>query len=59
MWNRFKTITGTKKGKAAIIAAFFTALGSCMPLLEPYLPEWVLTAFTFVVRFSAAFWGGV
>lgn len=59
MWKAFKRATGTKKGKAAVIAAFFAALSAAMPFLEPYLPNWAINLIGFLARFTVAFLGGL
>lgn len=59
MWKRFKEITGTKKGKAAIMVVFLSSLSGALVALEDYLPKWVIDVIGFVSRFAVAFYGGV
>jgi hypothetical protein len=49
----------TKKTKAALLAAFFSALYLSMPIIKPLLPDWVYVILSFVAKLGSAFLGGV
>lgn len=49
----------TKKTKAAILAAFFSALCFAMPTIKPLLPDWVFVGLSFLAKLGSAFFGGV
>ncbi len=48
----------TKKKKAALLAAFFSALYLSMPIIKPLLPDWVYMSLSFVAKFGSVVLGG-
>lgn len=57
--EKLKQWLGTKKSKAALLAAFFSALYLSMPLIKPYLPDWLFVAFSFAAKLASTFFGGI
>lgn len=52
--NKLRDALKTKKAKAAILAAFFTAFYQSLPIIEPYMPDWVFAALLFLSKVGAA-----
>ncbi|MCG9785379.1 hypothetical protein L1D52_24020 [Vibrio brasiliensis] len=57
--QKLKQWLGTKKSKAALMAAFFSGLYLAMPVVKPHLPEWLFVALSFSAKALSAFFGGV
>ncbi|WP_180980379.1 hypothetical protein [Vibrio diazotrophicus] len=48
----------TKKTKAALLAAFFSALYLSLPIIKPLLPDWVYVILSFLAKLGSASLGG-